>query len=381
MNRLFSLLFLLVLPVLILDSCKSAKKSLKRGNYDESVLLAVDNLNSSPRSSSADILKEAYELALRQHLDDLQRNENGADPFSWERKATIYTSLNTLHKAIMDCPACARLVSPRSFFKEESEAREAAATARYDAGLTRLNQGGRDNARQAYEHFEKAQDLIPGFRDVNRMLDEAYQEATFKVVVEQVLVTSRAYQLSNVYFQDRVEDFLQTNRRLNKFVRFYTPDEATAGKVRPDHVVRLQFDDFVVGQTLIENNSEVVTSKDSVKTGEATVNGKKVPVYDKVKAKLTHSRKTVKSGGELDMQIQDYTTQKIVYQTKIPGEYVWVSEWGSFNGDERALTPEQKRMTNSKELLPPAPQQLFVEFSKPIYNQLTNRLRGFYEKY
>ena len=53
--------------------------------------------------------------------------------------------------------------------------------------------------------------MVPNFREATRLLDEAYQTASFKVVVEQVLVTSRAYQLSNAYFQDRINEFLQTN--------------------------------------------------------------------------------------------------------------------------------------------------------------------------
>lgn len=381
MKRIVCSLLLALCVGCLFYSCKSAKKSLKRGDYDESVLLAVSRLKDNPRSSSADILKEAYELAVQQHQNDLQRNENPLDPFRWERRAHIYTQLNTLYTSLMACPACTKLVTARSYFNEEKEAREAAATARYDAGVAALSQGGRENARQAFEHFEKVNELLPNYRDVARKLDEAYEEAAFRVVVEQVLVTSRAYQLSNEYFQDQINEFLHTNRRLNKFVRFYTPTEATSDKVRPDHIVTLQFDDFSVGQTLVETKTEVVTSKDSVKVGETTVEGKKVAVYNKVTAKLTRSRKTVLSGGILNMQIQDFGNKKLVYQQKFPGEYTWVSEWGSFNGDERALTAEQKRITNVKEVLPPAPQLLFVEFSKPIYNQLTSRLRNFYEKY
>ncbi len=373
------LLFSLLLSSFI--SCKSAKKSLKRGDFDQSVLLAVPKVNDNARSSSAEVLKKAYPLAVKQHQDDLRRNENPSDPFRHERAAETYTKLNALYNAIQNCTACARLVTARSYFDQERNARDQAAAARYDAGQSALDLGGRENARQAFENFEVANQMIPNYRDATRKLDEAYESASFKVVVEQVLVTSRAYQLSNAYFQDRISEFLQTNRRLNKFVRFYTPQEATNDRVKPDHVVTLQFDDFVVGQTLVERDTEEVTSKDSVKTGEATVDGKKVPIYGKVKAKLSRNRKTVVSRGLLDMQIQDFDSKKIVFQDKFPGEYAWASEWGSYNGDERALDATQLRMTKSREMNPPPPQDLFVEFSKPIYNRLTSRLRSFYAKY
>jgi hypothetical protein len=373
--------FLAIIVMLGLDSCKSAKKSLKRGDYDESVVLAVSRLNDNARSSSANILKEAYPMAVQQHLEDLRRNEASTDPFKFERTADIYSQLNTLYNAIDGCTPCQRLVDAKSYFDQEEEARQEAATVRYNAGEARLNQGGRENARLAFNHFEIASQQIPNFRNVDQKLDEAYNEASFKVVVEQVLVTSRTYQLSNEYFQDRVNEFLQSNRRLNKFVQFYTPSEATDQKVRPDHVVTLQFDDFAIGQTLIETKTEVVTSKDSVKVGEATVDGKKVEVFNTVTAKLTKSRKTVLSGGLLDMQIRDFSTKRIIYQDKIPGEFSWVCEWGNFNGDERALSADQKRISTVRELMPPAPQQLFVEFSKPIYGQLTSNLKSFYDKY
>ncbi|WP_221394126.1 hypothetical protein [Dyadobacter sp. NIV53] len=81
------------------------------------------------------------------------------------------------------------------------------------------------------------------------------------------------------------------------------------------------------------------------------------------------------------MQIRDFKTKRIVNQEKFNGEYNWMCEWANFNGDERALTSAQLRMTKSQEVLPPAPQQLFIEFSKPIYDRLTNKLREFYAKY
>jgi hypothetical protein len=223
--------------------------------------------------------------------------------------------------------------------------------------------------------------MVPNFRDVAQKLNEAYEEASFKVVVEQVLVTSRMYQLSNEFFQNKVDEFLQTNRRLNKFVRFYTPSEATQGRVVPDHIVRLEFDDFAVGQTIVTSNTETVTSKDSVKVGETKVNGKTIEVFNRVTAKLTTNRKAVLSQGVLDMQIRDPRTNRVVHQEKFGGEFNWFCEWGNFNGDERALTSQQLAMTKSRELMPPPPQQLFIEFSRPIYDRLTQRLRTYYEKF
>ena len=382
MKKYFTHFFCFSILLSLLFSCKSAEKSLKKGDFDDSVIRAAEKLKSNPdHSSSTDILKQAYPLAFEQHLADIRKNKESDNLFKWEAELQSYEKLNRLFQVIDQCGSCAKIITAQNFAQEEKLARHNAANVRYKEGQTLLAIGDRESARKAYEHFEVVIRILPNFNDVEKKLDLAYEIASFKVVVEQVLVTSRTYQLSNEYFQERVNEYLQTNKRLNKFVRFYMPEEAVNLKIQPDHIIKLQFDDFVVGNTLVEKNTEVVISKDSVKIGEKQVGRSKTPIYDKVTAKFTQSRKTVLSAGLLDMQIMDFKTKRVVTQEKFNGEYNWMCEWAHFNGDERALTPAQLRKCKSQELLPPAPQQLFIEFSKPIYERLTSKLQNYYAKY
>lgn len=381
MNKLSSLILLFVFFIIV-SGCHSAKKSLKRGDYDDSVFRAADKLKSNPaHSASMEILKKAFPSAVTQHLDDISKNASAPELPKWELLLSSYQKLNKLYDAINSCASCTSLVSAKNFAEEERNSRQKAVEAHYSEGVKSLTQNDRAAARIAYEHFERVEELNPNYSDIDQRLETSYNIASFKVVVEQVAVTSRIYQLSNAYFQDRINDFLKNNHKLNKFVRFYTPDEATNNKLKPDHVITLQFDDFVVGQTLIEKNTETVVSKDSVKIGEKVVNRKKIEFYDKVTAKLTKNRKTVHSSGLLDMRVVDFNTKQQIDQEKFGGEYNWVCEWANFNGDERALSSAQLRMCKSQELLPPDPQQLFVEFSKPIFDRLTDRLQSYYAKY
>jgi hypothetical protein len=382
MKRTFLLSIFLLVAFLLLNGCGSAKKSLKKGNYHDSVLRSAEKLmDNANHTSSADILKQAYPAALAQHLDEAERASSSSDIFRHEDELKAYESLNQLYRVLSKCNACMKITNAKSFETQETNARNSAANARYEEANELLAKADRQNARKAYDHFERANNLIPGYKEVDKKLKHAYHIASFKVVVEQVLVTSKRYQLSNEYFQNKVDEFLKTNQKLNRFVRFYNPEEATQAGLQPDHVITLQFDDFVVGQTLIEKNTETVTSKDSVKVGEKVIGKAKIPIYNRVTAKFTTNRKTVHSAGLLDMQIKDFKTRNIVNKDKFTGEYNWMCEWAHFNGDERALNPAQLRMCKSQELLPPDPQQLFIEFSKPIYDRLTTKLRNFYEKY
>ncbi|MFT7248470.1 MAG: hypothetical protein ACI97P_001248, partial [Arcticibacterium sp.] len=151
--------------------------------------------------------------------------------------------------------------------------------------------------------------------------------------------------------------------------------------LKPDHVIRLEFVDFVVGQTFVARRESILTSPDSVKTGTATFKGETVDVYAKVTANYFKNRKVVISTGVLAMEIIDFQNDRLLKKEEFSGEYTWVNEWASFNGDERALTDEEFETTKNREDIPPSPQQLFIELSKPIYDQFTRRVRRFYNDY
>lgn len=374
--------------ILYLSSCsKSGTKALERGNFYEAVLQSAEKLTKDIDNSKASaVLPEAYRNAQNEFLRDIDRARNANQQFRWETILDYYQKLNNMQAAIDRCMACRRLVNPQSYFREEDNARESAAAERYALGidLMKVPAGrlpSRESARAAYNNFERIASFAPNYRDVQSRMEEALNAGSFHVVLEQPKINSRLFQYSNEYFQGKIDEFLRTNRRMNKFIRFYSPQEARSAKLNPDQVVRLEFIDFVVGETNVTHDRVTVTSKDSVKTGEATINGKKVPVYGIVKAQLIRSHKAVRSRGILSMEIFDYQTNRILSREEIPGEFTWVNDWASYNGDERALSQADRALAQRREEMPPAPQQLFIEFTKPIYDQVTNRIRRFYDKY
>ena len=104
-------------------------------------------------------------------------------------------------------------------------------------------------------------------------------------------------------------------------------------------------------------------------------------VYGTVKATLYHNRKTTTAKGVVSFRIVDARTGALLSAEKMPGEFVWVSEWATFNGDERALSAEQLQLTRLKERPAPPAQDLFIEFTRPIYDQITTKIREFYKGY
>jgi len=104
-------------------------------------------------------------------------------------------------------------------------------------------------------------------------------------------------------------------------------------------------------------------------------------VYGKVKATVRHFRKTITSRGVLNFRIIDAKTKAVISEQRMPSESVWVSEWLTYNGDSRALSPEQINLARQRELPQPANQDLFTEFTRPLFDQITSKLTEFYKSY
>ncbi len=366
-------------------SCTSSKKLLKRGNYYEAVIVATDKLKKSPGNDKAQhTLRAAYPLAVQYFKDEVQKAKFSRDPWQWSITAGAYQSLNALYEAIQSTPKARQIVGkPQSFYKEYGQVKEKAAMEQYQAGEKSLRTNSREGAKEAYYLFQRADMYLPGYLDVNKKMIEAREKATLKVVLEFVPVPSRFYRVSGDFFYDQVANYLRNQNRQHMFVAFYTPHEAKSRKITtPDQVLRLQFEDFVVGQTNTHRNTETVTSKDSVKVGEVTLkDGKKQAVYDRVTAKLVTTRTEVLSGGILSMEILDGYHQSVIYRDEMKGEFAWSDECATYQGDERALNANEKALCKRKATIPPPPQNLFVEFTKPIYNQLVSRLNTFYRDF
>ncbi len=104
-------------------------------------------------------------------------------------------------------------------------------------------------------------------------------------------------------------------------------------------------------------------------------------VYGTVKATMHVFHKSLTSNGLMDFKIIDFHSKRVLTHEKMPGEFVWYTEWGYFNGDERALDDYFKEIVKLREAQPPAPQDLFVAFTQPIYGQITQKIRNFYRNY
>ena len=360
-------------------SCSSGKKQFEKGNYRQALHQAIHRLQNSPQNKKAtETLARAYPMALKFYQQQIDRKLNSNDPHKWEWIVVHYQDLNTMYEAIQRSPVAQDLIAnPQPFYEQLQEAQWQAAETRYQWGIQALEQATKPQARQAFEHFQAAQNMIPGFKDTSDKMLEAREKGTVKVLVDMVPLPSRYYRVDADFFQDDLTRYLASFES-NRFLDFVSPQDYQHRDHDWDQILKLQFEDFVVGHTHVHHKQKEV-SRDSVSIGTVTLDdGSQKEVFGTVKATLNRFKKEVVSEGLVSLQVIDAHTGGVLQYHEFPGAFTWVSEWGHYNGDRRALNRRQLQLCARREELPPPPQALFHEFTKPIHRQVTDKIHYLY---
>jgi hypothetical protein len=368
----------LIAPILFILSCKNGEKLYNKGRYDEAVLVFVKKLQKKPtNTTSLQLLPDAYAQARRLHEDKVTGFLSSNDQLKWEYVRNEYRNLQRLYDAIQACPAALAIVKPKDYRNAITGAQENAAQVRYDRGASLLDQGDKAAARQAFDEFQAALSLIPNYRNAAQLRDEAFARGTVNVVIRQIDVRSPYYQFSADQFREILIKNLQ-QRNINRFVQFTDERIAQANRIQPDQFLEMRFYDFVVGQTYVDRSEREVSKEIVVSTVKDSTGKETIKRYATVKAKVYVNKATVISKGVLDYQLLDAVNGNIIRTDRLPGSFTWVNQWGYYKGDERALSDQDKSLMGGEDIAPPPPQELFMQFTKPIYDQMTSEMQQLY---
>lgn len=375
----------LLVVSLFLNSCSTGLKSLQRGYYYDAILKAANRLSSDPDNRKASqVVREGYPMAIAYYQEEIDQILSGNDQFKWKRTLEIMQTVNRISDEIRRIPAARKLVpAPKTYTSEMTDVQNRAAQEFYDAGMDALSRKTREAAKQAYFHFVNADGLVRGFKDTKQRMVQAKDLATLKVVVEQIPVNGK-FEYSAQFFYDNVFQMLNERFQEKDFVHFYSPEQAEQTKLKyPDMVLQMGFYDFFIDRPQ-HFEEERVLSRDVEEKYQVKINKDSTVTKTRIvpkKGKIKILTDQVGSGGLLELKAVEFQSQKIVFTDKIPGQFTWMNKYGIFVGDNEVLTPELTTILNNKMVMPPPAQDMFVLFTKPIFNQLTEKLTNYFRQY
>ena len=370
-----------IIFIFLFSACSSGLKQLQKGNFDEAIFTAVERLQKSPDNSKAlSVLQEAYPLAIEDHKRAIRSFENSQEPFRWEKALTEYQQLNRIYDVVSRSQVGVRQVGmPQNYAKETESARQLAADERYQAGMMAMNnKENRAAAKDAINHFQRANELIPNYKDVNQKLDGAFQYATYRVIVEPVHDVFRLRTNEYQTLQEAFNREIFRSKLPSQFVKYYTTIDVQKETFPIHEIVKMSLVNMSLPIKTV--NSSVENFTKSVKTGtkknkDSTV----VDVYKDVTARITTYTKTIVMNGTMEMKVFDYKTNALITQEVRNEAYTWTDSWQKFEGNPEALNGKKVPKTTGYSNVEPSEFAFFTNISNQFANYYQGRLKKAYK--
>lgn len=351
-----------------------------RSNADKALQDAIKKISKNPEDAkSAEAIPQLYSLIQKKHLDQIDAYTVSQQINKWDHIVSEYEHLQYAYNAIMSAPAAYKMVQPESYSTKLIEAKESAASAYYENGLSYFNKTGRDYAKAAYLAFKKSSTFISGYNDVAEKLKIAYENAIINVVINPIQDNyffsnngwgSWGMNYSNEYFQQKLlQDLTNYNRTP---ARYYNLWEAQRMNLIPDWTI-----DFRVKSVLVPRPQTTNSSKQINKQIQIGVDTSGRPVYVTATATLNTTITSFVSKASLEVSITDLASKLSKSYRTYNESYRWEQKSATFSGDRRALSQQDWDLINNSVSINmmPKKEEILVELYKKIYPQVLSQIR------
>lgn len=371
--------------VLMVASCRTAKKLYEKGNYDEAVQLAAKKLQKDPDDPKLlAVIRDAYSYAEEDHQASIRNHSESNNELKWEWMYNEYASLQRMYDAIYKVPSVFRLVNPVDYSSFLVTYGEKAGDIRFDRGLSlmQLHPHDKESYRNAYKEFQVAIQFKPGHRDILEKMNEAYEYAVTNVVILPMQqyggFVYSGYSLGGQNFDDQLIRNLQ-NSSGNEFVKFFSAWEARSQNIRTDQVIEMHLSTLDIGRYHdFRNNRRVskeVIIKETVYRPDSIVRE-----YGWVHADITTTRRTSQSNATLQVSVRD-NDGRWLWNDQFRSEHNWTTEFASYTGDKRALSEQDLQLIGRGRDIPPREDEIVQCLLQEISNNALYRIKNYFGRF
>ena len=387
---------LLLLSVLlsILISCsgrKQVEKALNTGNYDQAIYNALKKLETNKdKKRKRDyivLLQDAFYKAVENDLTTIKHLKKDNNPDLLEDIYETYTRLNSRQESIK--PVLPLAIDGKSVqfkFKDYSDAivsyRNKTSDYLYKKASDLLKSDDKRIIRESYEELKYIESINPNFKNTRTLLQEAHDKGSNYVIVT---IENQTQQIIPQRLEDDLLNF--DTYGLNKFWTVYhaNPNQ----NMNYDFAMQLQLKQINISPEQVREK-EFLREKE-IKDGweyqldsngnvekDSLGNDIKVDKFVNIKARYLESHQTKSTQILADVVYTDLISNQDLDRFTIDSGFVFENIFGTFRGDKRALTVEDKNIINKNRMMPfPPNEQMVYDTGEDLKYKLKNIINSY----
>ncbi len=390
MKRTNQILQIVILAaILFLTSCQTPEFLLKRGQYDASVVEAIERLQKKRKKKRKDVevVEEAFRKVTKADMDKIASLKAEGRPSNWVKINKIHNYIKERQELIAPhLPLVAKdgYKAEFRFVKInalERESRENAAEYYYASGKELLEKGERGSkyaAREAWTKFDKTRKYFDNYKDAMTLRDRAL------VIGKNHILVQTTNESRVVMPRDFEEELLSINiaEFSSKWTRYYTDTKLREDfdfeftmklrdiEVSPELVQERRY----VDQKEIEDGFNYVLDNNGNVLKDTLGNDIKTPRYINIQAWVdeVHQKKTASLHSRL--VLKDLATGEIIRNENMNVTAIFENYAATFQGDRRALSRDSKRRIGNSPRPFPSDEALIFDALDKIKPALRNKI-------
>jgi hypothetical protein len=181
---------LITAPILIVAMLFAACGSNKFQAYtsaDKPLFAAINELNKKPGNTRAQAdLRVLYEQAIARHEDALDIYSQGTDAKRFDKMLNELNALQHIYTSLQSVPGTFAIVKPNNYLQQIENTTKDAAEYFYTAGKELMAENTRETDLEAYNAFKRSNQYISGYKDVQKLMKESYENGIVNVVINPI---------------------------------------------------------------------------------------------------------------------------------------------------------------------------------------------------
>lgn len=386
-------LLLYSIMLVVLAGCSTKKQieqQLHRGNYDQAITDALRQLQSrkteNRKSKFIGILKDSYDRVTKRDLDDIAFLKKDGNPANHIKIFEMYSTLDARQRAIE--PVLPLYLNGREvefifndYTSEMIFYKNKTSEYLYGNALILLQSDNKLDYRQAYEDLEYINSNNPDYKNVSELMLEAHNKGIDYVEVSVVNDTQQA-------IPSRLEEDL-LNFDTYGLNNFWTVYHATQNQnVKYDYGMQLQLNQIIISPEQVREREfqrtkeikdgwEYQLDRDGNVAKDSLGNDIKVDKFIEIRARILESHQMKTSQILADVIYKDLVSNQTVDRFSIDSGFVFENIFGTFRGDERALTNEDRTIIRNRILPFPTNEQMIFDTGEDLKYKLKQIINSY----
>jgi len=375
---------------LVFSSCSSVNKLVEKGKYDKAIELAVKKLRGKKKKKTKYVkgLETAFKKMMIRDMAHVDRLIEKDNPKYWDEIFETYRNINRRQEIIQPLLPLVSEDGYRAKFKFlktgslEKGAAEKAGLFYYNkaqADLEMARKGNKISAKNAYISLENIGKYYDNYKDVDELLEEAYNLGQTRILVQ---MHNRTVSILPIRFEDKLFSFGVRNLD-TKWNKFYNDRNAN---IEFDVIANYNIDiiDASPEREIVTKEVETKEVKDGWKyqydhngnvMKDSLGNDIKLDKYIVIRADVAHVIMEKFVGIDGNLQVKDLNNGKILLNKTLSGEAVFDEHFSRFNGDKDALSKKTKRNLKHGTVYFPSDEEMLLQTADGLKDELSRELR------